>query len=614
VGRHHDSGADAGIQNDFHRADGLTAGNGSQVALRIGSSGQNAGITFGGDVELRRFGANNLRLGSGDQIQAQQDPVLDNDLARKKYVDDQVGGVTGFVADTGDTMTGALTFDNDLVGVLNPTLEFIRNSTGLRNFAMDISGRMAWSNPGTGAEDFSITRLGSTGLQMSAGSFLNILQDPVGANEVTRKAYVDNKFVELAGDTMTGQLVTAGGSANGIDFGGATLYSAAGTLLRWPGATLEIRDVSDVTGDGLTVIDHNKVEVIGKVGLNANVRIDTDTGTSLIIGPSASNANVAVDADGKVRLGSGAGATDWEMQRTAADIVQLGAGDTLRIQQDPVDDNDLARKKYVDDNVVTSLAGSAITNVPAGGIAATDVQAAINELDGDKVGKGGDTMTGSLLFSAGAGIISTQSGSPNNSILESKHSGTFDAFRINANGKHIWDTNSDGSPDVSINAVGNLLVVGDSGKVQQAVAPTVDNDLANKKYVDDQVTATSNRVARSFTATEASNSSDTVDTQAATLATGVLAAGDYMLSVGLQSKASSDDRSTQVTVELDNTTELFPMMVHCDKSNAPEYHHSYMRKQVTLAAGSHNIDVDFQIHTGGGTNYVKDIEIILETV
>lgn len=47
---------------------------------------------------------------------------------------------------------------------------------------------------------------------------------------------------------------------------------------------------------------------------------------------------------------------------------------------------------------VTSLSASAIVNTPAGNIAATDVQAALNELDSEKVKKAGDVMTGALSF------------------------------------------------------------------------------------------------------------------------------------------------------------------------------------------------------------------------
>lgn len=45
---------------------------------------------------------------------------------------------------------------------------------------------------------------------------------------------------------------------------------------------------------------------------------------------------------------------------------------------------------------------SAVQNIAAGNIAATDVQAAINELDTEKVAKTGDTMTGTLNLSAGS--------------------------------------------------------------------------------------------------------------------------------------------------------------------------------------------------------------------
>lgn len=48
---------------------------------------------------------------------------------------------------------------------------------------------------------------------------------------------------------------------------------------------------------------------------------------------------------------------------------------------------------------------AAVSNTPAGNIAATNVQDALNELDSEKVAKAGDTMTGALM-------ISTPSGSP----------------------------------------------------------------------------------------------------------------------------------------------------------------------------------------------------------
>lgn len=52
---------------------------------------------------------------------------------------------------------------------------------------------------------------------------------------------------------------------------------------------------------------------------------------------------------------------------------------------------------------------TSITNTPAGGIAATNVQAAINELDSEKLPKTGGTVTGNLLV--GSGVIGYGAGS-----------------------------------------------------------------------------------------------------------------------------------------------------------------------------------------------------------
>jgi len=53
--------------------------------------------------------------------------------------------------------------------------------------------------------------------------------------------------------------------------------------------------------------------------------------------------------------------------------------------------------------VVAGTAAIAIDNTPAGNISATNVQAAINELDNEKVAKAGDTMTGALMLQPPAG-------------------------------------------------------------------------------------------------------------------------------------------------------------------------------------------------------------------
>jgi len=63
---------------------------------------------------------------------------------------------------------------------------------------------------------------------------------------------------------------------------------------------------------------------------------------------------------------------------------------------------------------VVAVAGdytaSQVTNVAAGNIVATDVQAAVNELDTEKVAKAGDTMTGNLIVNKSGAAVPTAFG------------------------------------------------------------------------------------------------------------------------------------------------------------------------------------------------------------
>jgi len=127
-----------------------------------------------------------------------------------------------------------------------------------------------------------------------------------------------------------------------------------------------------------------------------------------------------------------------------ANVAQLNgkvskAGDTMTgplfLIGMPVDPLEAATKAYVD-----SLAGSGsadgITFTPAGNIVATNVQAAIVELDTEKVAKAGDTMTGALYLPAIAPIL------PEEAANKSYVDGQIGAVNIGLAGKvsKIGDT------------------------------------------------------------------------------------------------------------------------------------------------------------------------------
>jgi len=60
------------------------------------------------------------------------------------------------------------------------------------------------------------------------------------------------------------------------------------------------------------------------------------------------------------------------------------------------------------DDISDAHAGTAITNTPAGNIAATTAQLAINELDTEKVAKAGDTMSGTLVIDPATDVPALQ--------------------------------------------------------------------------------------------------------------------------------------------------------------------------------------------------------------
>lgn len=74
----------------------------------------------------------------------------------------------------------------------------------------------------------------------------------------------------------------------------------------------------------------------------------------------------------------------------------------------------------------TGLPASSVVNTPAGGISATTVQGALEELDSEKVSKSGGTMTDNLAFANGKGIdFSATPGTGTSELLDDYEEGTW---------------------------------------------------------------------------------------------------------------------------------------------------------------------------------------------
>jgi hypothetical protein len=270
------------------------------------------------------------------------DPIGADDLVRKAYVD-QADGL--FVVRAGDMMTGDLNFDvgspvlpiNRAPGIIWETERFgvfvaARGAvTGLCLQADRQDHLFVLDELGNGAEVLNeltgIMRRGGDRGEMTG--FLTLHADPVANLHASTKQYVDglfdrgpDLFVSKLGDTMTGNLVVRfqdTGPSSSVSLG-----TVAGSI-----AALQLDGI-----DG-EVLQFAR-EGAGKWSF----------GVTPMIGQAEDLGIVRHAADGSIadvplRIGLGSGMI------TVVNQVRTLAGD-------PIDDNDLARKGYID-TLATSL-------------------------------------------------------------------------------------------------------------------------------------------------------------------------------------------------------------------------------------------------------------------
>lgn len=108
---------------------------------------------------------------------------------------------------------------------------------------------------------------------------------------------------------------------------------------------------------------------------------------------------------------------------------------------------------------------SAITNAPAGTVAATTVQAAINELDTGKVAKAGDTMTGSLILPSGDVVIGDSSSSSRLHVVVGGAGGYKNVRISNKTTAEVGDYNIWRTPLTIYNDFGSAPGAGNAGGV-----------------------------------------------------------------------------------------------------------------------------------------------------
>jgi len=154
---------------------------------------------------------------------------------------------------------------------------------------------------------------------------------------------------------------------------------------------------------------------------------------------------------------------------------------------DPAQPTELATKRYVDASVQQSAgAASDVTVVPTGDISATNAQAALAELDAEKVKKSGDSMSGALIVTPKGSWFGQAGGTAATGALQVAD---VNIKLYDGGGGNWGGIGADPAGNVWIRAalVGSPAAVAwadTSGFLNITKDPTADTHVANKKYVD----------------------------------------------------------------------------------------------------------------------------------
>lgn len=311
--------------------------------------------------------------------------------------------------------------------------------------------------------------------KVTSGQFVT---DRIANDAVTGAKFADSSVTQFGGASSTAGIVTFPTA----DFKGQYFFDTInGDLYLWDGNAWQ--PITITSGEIIYAGTFN-ASLGGGTGQIASLTA-AGTALGLTVGaglPAASPANnryyVVVSVGGTITSGN-------------APITTLAAPDMILSNG----------TSWQEIDVSTTVAGvtqaSAITVVPTGNIASTNVQAALAELDSEKIGAAGATITGELLIGT-SGALAFEGATANafETYLTVTDPTTADRTITlpDRSGTVITDgdtgtvTNTMLAGSIALNKLASLtsgnIVVGSSGNVATAVAVTGDISLSNAGVVD----------------------------------------------------------------------------------------------------------------------------------
>jgi|GEM_PF-3530976 len=478
-------------------------------------------------------------------------PTTDYDAATKKYVDDQVIAASGGGVTTFNTRNGAVTLTSgDVTGALTYTP--LKNTTDTLTGTLTVTSDIhAGGAIGAGAAPAANVQLESTAtaatripavfkgassqsadlleFQNSSGSvlssfdksgYLTLPGNPTSSNQAATKAYVDSAIssIPTSGITaLTGDVIASGPG------------SATATVAKVGGSTAANVHTAEVAANAAT--STNTANTIVKRDASGNFSAGTITATLngasslnvLKAGDTMSGAlkmHTATTADvlAQILLATGANTnkglviqsnsasqtanlTEWQ-DSDGQVIAKMAPSGLLTVTGldasskpiknvfDPIDDQDAATKKYVDDQVTAASGGGVTTfNTRSGAVTLTsaDVTGALTYTP---LKNTTDTLTGTLTVTSAInsnGTIGAGGTAPPYVQFQSTAAGPAVVAGVfkQATGSVVdiaQFQNSSGAALASFNHLGMLTLPGD---------PIFSLQAATKGYVDTAVASSS---------------------------------------------------------------------------------------------------------------------------
>ncbi len=261
------------------------------------------------------------------------------------------------------------------------------------------------------------------------GQVINAVADPLIGTDAANRNYVDSTVGGRPADTVALSGLTVGDAGNVLVWNGTEWTSGA------PSADATKLPLAGGTMTGTLNMGNQDITNANTISANTNISAtqNISAGNDLTAGNNLSVTN-NVTVTGGIGVGTGinsGGAINLENQNelrfsdltntnyvalrapavvSAPVVLTLPDGDGAN--GEVLSTNGLGQLAWVQNNSITSVFGrtgvvvadngdytaSQVTNAAAGDIAAVTVQAAINELDSEKVNRSGDNLTGALTF------------------------------------------------------------------------------------------------------------------------------------------------------------------------------------------------------------------------